>query len=98
MLRVMAEHPDQIEPTFAAMFGRNPVERIFRFLDEAARPAEVIELDGHAASQSVRANRAGALLSDRRSAYCTGLRLKPLAVLDTRQQPTTSPPQIPKGR
>ena len=44
MLRVMAEHPDQIEPTFAAMFGRNPVERIFRFLDEEARPAEVVEL------------------------------------------------------
>ena len=29
---------------FAAMFGRNPVERIFRFLDEEARPAEVVEL------------------------------------------------------
>ena len=34
MLRVMAEHPDQIEPTFATMFGRNPVNRIFRFLDK----------------------------------------------------------------
>jgi len=44
MLRVMAEHPDQIEPAFAAMFGRNPVERILRFLDEDAGPAEVVEL------------------------------------------------------
>lgn len=44
MLRVMAEHADQIEPTFAAMFDRNPIERILRFLDEEARPAEVIEL------------------------------------------------------
>jgi lycopene beta-cyclase len=44
MLRVMAEHPAQIEPAFAAMFARNPVERIFRFLDEETRPAEVVEL------------------------------------------------------
>jgi lycopene beta-cyclase len=44
LLRVMAEHPGQIEPAFAAMFGRNPVERILRFLDEQAQPAEVVEM------------------------------------------------------
>lgn len=44
LLRVMVEHPDQIEPAFAALFGRNPAERILRFLDEAAGPSEVLEI------------------------------------------------------
>ncbi len=44
LLRVMVEHPEQIESAFAAMFGRNPVERILRFLDEEATPAEVVEM------------------------------------------------------
>ena len=35
MLHVMARHGAQIKPIFSAMFRNNPIERIFRFLDEA---------------------------------------------------------------
>jgi lycopene beta-cyclase len=36
MLEIMTHHGERIEPIFTALFKRNPVERIFRFLDEAA--------------------------------------------------------------
>jgi lycopene beta-cyclase len=36
MLEIMAHHGERIEPIFTALFKRNPVERIFRFLDEVA--------------------------------------------------------------
>lgn len=40
MLQVMAHRSERLASVFAAMFSRNPVERVFRFLDEAASPAE----------------------------------------------------------
>jgi lycopene beta-cyclase len=36
MLEIMAHHGERIEPIFTTLFKRNPVERIFRFLDEVA--------------------------------------------------------------
>jgi lycopene beta-cyclase len=36
MLEIMTHDGERIEPTFTALFKRNPVERIFRFLDEVA--------------------------------------------------------------
>lgn len=36
MLEIMTHDGERIEPIFTAMFKRNPVERIFRFLDEVA--------------------------------------------------------------
>lgn len=44
MLHVMAHHGDKIRPTFTAMFNNNPIERIFRFLDEEASAAEMLLL------------------------------------------------------
>jgi lycopene beta-cyclase len=40
MLEIMTQHAERIEPIFTALFKRNPVERIFRFLDEVALPWE----------------------------------------------------------
>jgi lycopene beta-cyclase len=34
MLEIMAQHGERIKPIFTALFTRNPIERIFRFLDE----------------------------------------------------------------
>ncbi len=36
----MAHHAERIEPIFISLFKRNPVERIFRFLDEDASLGE----------------------------------------------------------
>lgn len=44
MLQVMTEGGDQLAAIFSAMFNRNPIERIFRFLDETASPAENLAL------------------------------------------------------
>jgi lycopene beta-cyclase len=41
MLEVMANHAGRIPAIFSALFKNNPIERIFRFLDEDASPAEV---------------------------------------------------------
>lgn len=46
MLQVMQQHGEQIKPIFAAMFQRNPITRILRFLDEAASPWEQLRLIG----------------------------------------------------
>jgi lycopene beta-cyclase len=40
MLELMTHDGESIEPIFTALFKRNPVERIFRFLDEIASPWE----------------------------------------------------------
>ena len=40
MLEIMTHHAERIEPIFTSLFKRNPVERIFRFLDEIASPGE----------------------------------------------------------
>jgi len=40
LLQVMSENGEQIEPVFSALFRRNSIGRIFRFLDEAAGPWE----------------------------------------------------------
>lgn len=40
MLYVMQQHSDQMKSIFTSMFRNNPIERIFRFLDEAATPRE----------------------------------------------------------
>jgi lycopene beta-cyclase len=44
MLQIMDRHSDQIEPIFAALFNNNSIERVFRFLDEAASPWECLSL------------------------------------------------------
>jgi lycopene beta-cyclase len=36
VLEIMAHHAERIESIFTSLFKRNPVERIFRFLDEVA--------------------------------------------------------------
>ena len=38
MLAIMARQGERIKPIFAELFGRNPGERIFRFLDERTAP------------------------------------------------------------
>jgi len=40
LLEIMAHHAERIEPIFISLFKRNPVERIFRFLDEDASLGE----------------------------------------------------------
>jgi lycopene beta-cyclase len=40
MLDVIQRHGDRIKSIFTALFKNNPIERVFRFLDEAASPAE----------------------------------------------------------
>jgi lycopene beta-cyclase len=40
MLEVMQRHGDEIKPIFTALFKNNPIERVLRFLDEEASPAE----------------------------------------------------------
>lgn len=44
MLRVMRRHGEQLKPIFTALFRRNPIERIFRFLDERASLWESLRL------------------------------------------------------
>jgi lycopene beta-cyclase len=40
MLQIMVRHGEQIKPIFTALFKHNPIERVFRFLDETASPWE----------------------------------------------------------
>jgi lycopene beta-cyclase len=40
MLEVMQRHGDEIKPIFTTLFKNNPIERVLRFLDEEASPAE----------------------------------------------------------
>jgi lycopene beta-cyclase len=44
LLRVMRTHPNAIAPAFAAMFGRNPMARILRFLDERATTGDILRI------------------------------------------------------
>jgi lycopene beta-cyclase len=44
LLRVMRTHGEAIAPAFAAMFGRNPMARILRFLDEQATPLDILKI------------------------------------------------------
>jgi lycopene beta-cyclase len=36
LLNIMTHHPDDLKPIFTLMFRNNPIQRIFRFLDETA--------------------------------------------------------------
>jgi lycopene beta-cyclase len=36
LLNIMTHHPDDLKPIFTLMFKNNPIQRIFRFLDETA--------------------------------------------------------------
>jgi lycopene beta-cyclase len=40
LLHIMQRRGGQIKPIFTAMFRNNPIQRVFRFLDEAATPGE----------------------------------------------------------
>ena len=44
MLQIMARHGERIKPLFTFLFKRNPVERIFKFLDEVTSLWEVFLL------------------------------------------------------
>lgn len=44
MLRVMRDHSEAIAPAFAAMFSRNPMARILRFLDEQATTSDILRI------------------------------------------------------
>lgn len=44
MLQVMRDHGDRLKSIFTVMFKRNPIRRIFRFLDESASPWELLAL------------------------------------------------------
>jgi lycopene beta-cyclase len=40
LLNIMTHHPDDLKPIFTLMFRNNPIQRIFRFLDETATLSE----------------------------------------------------------
>ncbi len=40
LLNIMTHHPDDLKPIFTLMFRNNPIQRIFRFLDETASLTE----------------------------------------------------------
>ena len=42
MLEIMTHHAERIEPILTSLFKRNPVDRIFRFLDEASSSGEIL--------------------------------------------------------
>lgn len=44
MLRVMRDHSEAIAPAFSALFARNPMARILRFLDEQATPWDIVQI------------------------------------------------------
>jgi lycopene beta-cyclase len=44
LLEIWANRPARIPPIFGAMFRRNPADRVLRFLDEQASPADVLRL------------------------------------------------------
>ncbi|WP_437617138.1 lycopene cyclase family protein [Sorangium sp. So ce834] len=43
-LRLLAAQPSRIEPVLTALFTRNPVDRVLRFLDERASLADVLAI------------------------------------------------------
>jgi lycopene beta-cyclase len=43
-LRLLAAQPARVEPVLTALFTRNPVERVLRFLDERASLADVLAI------------------------------------------------------
>ena len=42
LLNIMTHHPDDLKPIFTLMFRHNPIQRIFRFLDETATTSEEV--------------------------------------------------------
>ena len=44
MLEMMDHYGEQLKPIFTTMFERNPIDRIFRFLDEEGTPIENLQL------------------------------------------------------
>jgi lycopene beta-cyclase len=42
LLNIMTRHPDDLKPIFTIMFKHNPIQRIFRFLDETATLSEEV--------------------------------------------------------
>jgi lycopene beta-cyclase len=44
LLEVLGREPERLQSVFAALFARNPLERVLRFLDEATTPAEELQL------------------------------------------------------
>jgi len=42
LLDIMLRRGDEIKPIFTAMFAKNPIHRVFRFLDETASPLDVM--------------------------------------------------------
>ena len=42
LLNIMTHHPDDLKPIFTIMFQRNPIQRIFHFLDETATLSEEV--------------------------------------------------------
>ncbi|NTU81954.1 MAG: Lycopene cyclase [Chloroflexales bacterium] len=44
MLEMMDHYGEELKPIFTRMFARNPIERIFRFLDEEGTPLENAQL------------------------------------------------------
>ena len=44
MLEMMEHYGDELKPIFEQMFARNPIERIFRFLDEEGTPLENLQM------------------------------------------------------
>ncbi len=42
LLNIMTHHPDDLKPIFTLMFRHNPIQRIFRFLDESATLGEEV--------------------------------------------------------
>jgi lycopene beta-cyclase len=44
MLRVMRDHGQAIAPAFSALFSRNSMARVLRFLDEQASPLDVLKI------------------------------------------------------
>ncbi|HVN55209.1 MAG TPA: lycopene cyclase family protein [Anaerolineaceae bacterium] len=44
LLRVMRDHGETVQPIYSALLTKNPIERVFRFLDEEAAPGENLAL------------------------------------------------------
>jgi lycopene beta-cyclase len=44
MLQVMHRHGDEIKPIFTKLIKNNPIDRVFRFLDETASPWDTVML------------------------------------------------------
>ncbi len=40
MLQIMTRHGERVKPIFAALFEKNPIQRVLRFLDETGSPWE----------------------------------------------------------